>query len=505
MNEIISIISQIFNDCDYDEIIESLNQLYKQSKNYSDFKEIAPSLTQIQFDKLVSFFENEYQQVQVFQDEEQLFVNQLYNEQIRQEQRNSEIEPKSIIALPPKQYFTDHIVYSIDTNTQRQNPELVKLQQLPIQLQIFKTDLNAIQSLSLPYIVQDMNLLVTAPTSSGKTLIGFMSIALKQGISFYLVPTKALAFEIYTKLQLYFSNVQIATGDTDSPDLTCQNSVIVATYEKFDILSSNNSTLLPSVIIMDEIHTINDEQRGAVVEQIIMRSKSKLSSTRIIGLSATISNTNEIKRFLNAELLIFGEEFRPVQINKKIIGIIEPNYVKAQNIYKRILNEQILFYKESIIVFVQSRLQTISIAQEIAKTISTEQKLTYVSENPVLNLCMQKGVAFHNASMPKQDRTIVEKLFLENKINILVSTSTLAIGVNLPAENIIIYKTDVYNPQEQCFCRMKQQDIQQMVGRCGRPQFCDKGTAIIITNQQSANSYATTQNFEVSSNQGIKY
>jgi pre-mRNA-splicing helicase BRR2 len=96
--------------------------------------------------------------------------------------------------------------------------------------------------------------------------------------------------------------------------------------------------------------------------------------------------------------------------------------------------------------------------------------------------------------MAREDRAVVEELFADGNIQVLVCTATLAWGVNLPAHAVIIKGTQVYNPEKGCWAELSSQDILQMLGRAGRPQYDTYGEGIIITNHSELQYYLSLLN-----------
>jgi ATP-dependent DNA helicase HFM1/MER3 len=107
-----------------------------------------------------------------------------------------------------------------------------------------------------------------------------------------------------------------------------------------------------------------------------------------------------------------------------------------------------------------------------------------------LNTLTSRGVAFHNAGIPFEDRRAVEYMFINGKIKVLCATSTLAVGVNLPAHLVIIKGTKQYTNRG--YEEYDVMDIQQMIGRAGRPQFDKFGVAVILTTQEKKDYYQDT-------------
>ena len=188
-------------------------------------------------------------------------------------------------------------------------------------------NLRNIQKQALEMLLTERNLVVSAPTASGKTwiaeLFALYGIFSTNGKVVYTAPLKALANEKYKEFK-EFKNVKvgISTGDLDSNDNFLKDyDIIITTCEKLDSLIRHNAVWLNSVklLIVDEIHMINDVSRGSVVEMVIAYFYDK---ARILGLSATISNADELADWLKAQLIVSDE--RPVKLK---YGILNSNKV----------------------------------------------------------------------------------------------------------------------------------------------------------------------------------
>ena len=175
-------------------------------------------------------------------------------------------------------------------------------------------------------LLQGKNLLVCTPTASGKTLIAELaalkSIIEKKGKAIYIVPLKALASEKYNDFNRRYSHIAkiaLSIGDIDSADpFLADYDLIVTTSEKLDSLIRHHAPWLGNVatVVIDEIHLLNDAERGPTLEILITILKQLLKNTQIIGLSATIGNPEELAEWLNAELVV--DEWRPVKLHKGI-------------------------------------------------------------------------------------------------------------------------------------------------------------------------------------------
>lgn len=116
------------------------------------------------------------------------------------------------------------------------------------------------------------------------------------------------------------------------------------------------------------------------------------------------------------------------------------------------------------------------------------------TKNEDLKELLPYGFAIHHAGMTRADRTAVEDLFAAKHAQVLVSTATLAWGVNLPAHTVIIKGTQIYNPEKGRWTELSPLDIMQMLGRAGRPQYDASGEGIIITQHSELQYYLSLMN-----------
>src|SRR3989344_3250040 len=175
-------------------------------------------------------------------------------------------------------------------------------------------------------LLEGKNLLVCTPTASGKTLIGELaalkSILESRGKAIYIVPLKALASEKYNDFKKRYENaakIALSIGDMDSKDpYLVDYDLIIMTSEKLDSLIRHHSPWLSMVktIIIDEIHLLNDIERGPTLEMLITLLKKLLKNVQIIGLSATIGNPEDLAEWLSADLV--EDDWRPVKLHKGI-------------------------------------------------------------------------------------------------------------------------------------------------------------------------------------------
>ncbi|MGB9748943.1 MAG: DEAD/DEAH box helicase [Candidatus Woesearchaeota archaeon] len=176
-------------------------------------------------------------------------------------------------------------------------------------------------------LLNGKNLLICTPTASGKTLIAEIAmvntILSNGGKAVYISPLKALANEKYNDFRRKYSNlmrIALSIGDFDSADAYLMDyDLIIITSEKLDSLIRHNAPWIPMirVVIIDEVHLLNDFERGPTLEILITLLKQVLKKVQIIALSATIGNPKVLAEWLNADLII--DDWRPVKLKKGVL------------------------------------------------------------------------------------------------------------------------------------------------------------------------------------------
>jgi helicase len=173
-------------------------------------------------------------------------------------------------------------------------------------------------------IFDDKSLLICTPTASGKTLVAELAIMNAifhdKGKCVYIVPLKALANEKFNHFKkMHTFKTALSSGDIDSDDSYLEKyDLIICTSEKFDSLIRHKTPWLTKikVVIIDEIHLLNDSSRGPTLEVVITILRKILKNVQLIGLSATIGNPEALAKWLDAELII--DNWRPVKLHKGI-------------------------------------------------------------------------------------------------------------------------------------------------------------------------------------------
>lgn len=328
------------------------------------------------------------------------------------------------------------------------------------------------------------NALVTAPTSAGKSLIAFMFMKDKKGRKIYTAPTKALVYEKVIELRKLFGRkIDVRTGDIIELYKGVQSDVVVATYENLALALRNKLPWATEAecVVIDEIHHLMSS-RGWVLEEIITYLLE--SGTEMLGLSATLPGSVELAKWIKADLFI-ESLWRPVPLERKIIPLTEfREFVKAKDQDERLAAKLLSALYElkkpddQVILFVHKK----NVGWKILE-IANLEKIGIMNETTPFEKEEREEVeiAFHNADIPKEEREDIEKAFREGKLPALVATHTLAYGVNLPADVVMIGVRAFYDRREgKVKVFPSQLDILQMEGRAGRLGIKDKGYSYIL-------------------------
>jgi activating signal cointegrator complex subunit 3 len=286
------------------------------------------------------------------------------------------------------------------------------------------------------------------------------------------------------------------------------------------------------LLIIDEVHLLH-EDRGAVIETIVARTlrqvETSQSMIRIVGLSATLPNFQDVAEFLHVNpksgLLVFDGSHRPVPLEQTYIGVSDANTNRRNRAMTAVCYDYVrksVDNSHQVMVFVHSRKDTMRTAQDLTelgldcrpeilakrmeekKTGSEKQKKQMDahaqkleaalhkmrrSNNVELKKLFELGIGIHHAGMVRSDRTLVESLFAQGVIRVLCCTATLAWGVNLPAHTVIIKGTQIYDTSRGGWVDVGMLDVMQIFGRAGRPQFDTSGEGIIITSGEKLPMY----------------
>ncbi|KAJ3381344.1 DEIH-box ATPase [Entophlyctis sp. JEL0112] len=446
-----------------------------------------------------------------------------------------------------KSYEEIHVPAPVSKGLE-QGEKLIPIQSMPQwSHDAFKNSksLNRIQSKVYPVAFKDdVNMLLCAPTGAGKTNCAMLAMLREIGKYrdestgqfdldafkiVYIAPMKALVAEMVgnfgERLKVFGIKVSELTGDRQlTKAQIAETQIIVTTPEKWDVITrkatDRSYTNLVRLVIIDEIHLLHDE-RGPVLESIIIRTLRTIEQTqnpvRLVGLSATLPNYIDVATLLRVDpsygLFYFDNSFRPCPLQQQYIGVTEKKAIKRFQLMNEITYEKILedAGKNQVLVFCHSRKETAKTAKAIRDMCIEKDTIGQVlkqdaasreilqteaatSKNADLQDVLPYGFGIHHAGMTRADRTLVEDLFSDGHIKVLVSTATLAWGVNLPAHTVIIKGTQVYSPEKGQWVELSPQDVLQMLGRAGRPQFDTHGEGIIITTHTELQYYLSLLN-----------
>lgn len=351
-------------------------------------------------------------------------------------------------------------------------------------------------------LLDGKSMLLAMPTASGKTLLAELAMlraALAGQRSLYIVPLRALASEKYDSFQKFKElgvAVGISTGDLDKKDERLgRNQIIIATSEKADSLMRNGASWVRdlSVLVVDEIHLLNDPGRGPTLEMTITKLRRCNPALQIIGLSATVANSREIASWLGADMVC--SDWRPIQLregiicNERLVFSDGEAPLAGGKDESAALVRDTLAQSAQILIFensrknaeaAASRLSALLVPDEATRELSSRILASGESETAVrLASCVSHGVAFHHAGLLPEQRRLVEQGFRESRIKVIASTPTLAAGLNLPARRVLIrsYKRYEYG---RGMAPIPVIEYRQMAGRAGRPGLDPYGESFLL-------------------------
>jgi replicative superfamily II helicase len=335
--------------------------------------------------------------------------------------------------------------------------------------------LNPLQSKVLPVVLNtDRHVMVVAPTGAGKTLIGqaaaARAVVLENKKAAWLVPARALASELgrlRDEWGRHGVDVVELTGESnlDSPRLARAQMWIVTT-EKFESLYRRGS--LANVItdigclVVDEVHLVGDPTRGATLEGLLARLRLLHDRTRIVALSATASNADELAHWLGAELLT--STWRPTQLTTQVVTY-EPDHSsfmageRAKDNALRPIVEDLIGVDQSgepggVLIFCGGLKAVHRLAAHLAD-VDLNDDLEILLKD-----CLEKDVGFHHRGSPRGHDVLAQ--FNDRKLRIVVATSGLSTGVNTAARGVIVRDLTLGKDE------IGVAQIQQMFGRAGR-------------------------------------
>ena len=396
------------------------------------------------------------------------------------------------------------------------------------------------QAAAMPAVLAGESVLLAAPTASGKSLVAYLAIMRRLLVevpgsrAIYIVPLKALASEKVDELNELCSavglTVGIGVGDRSSENNKLgEADVLVCTSEKFDSLLRNRENFLEkvTVVIADEVHLVHEVSRGPTLEVNLARIMHECPDAQLVALSATVGNGEAVAKWLKAKLIT--SDWRPVplryatetellvEVRSEIRTDAKPSKLPPPRTLEgpksapvwAVLQDTIADGGQ-LLVFVGTRRGAQAAAKDLAKRrlkaliaagedelinqlASLSQKVKSGDEGSsmgdVLAETMTGGVAFHHAGLTSAQRKLIEQAFKERKLVALCATPTLAAGVNLPARRVLIRDLSRWDGSGSHLLSVM--EVQQMLGRAGRPGYDTRGEAWLHCKRQDlADKYA---------------
>nr|XP_019557458.2 helicase POLQ-like [Aedes albopictus] len=387
------------------------------------------------------------------------------------------------------------------------------------------------QCLLLPAIVERRNLIYALPTSGGKTLVAeiimFREVLLRRRCVMFIVPYVSLAQEKLAALSPFavateFLVEEYSGGKGMIPPRKRRKkqSIFVCTIEKalvlLDSLIEADRANEIGLICIDELHMIGEPGRGVNLEVLITKVMAIQAGIQIIGMSATIGNLAEIAKFMSAD--IFSQDFRPVELKEYVKCGSDLLEIKhgARTLEEAFVNKQSLNFsysdydlradpdhvvglvmetipKDPCLIFCPTKRRCEQLCsfliehlpEEVAHYRAEERKglidllANDGSTATLLPAAFRLGIAYHHSGLTFDERKLIEDAFRAKVLSLIICTSTLAAGVNLPAKRVII-RSPYIATEFLTLSRYK-----QMVGRAGRAGFgTNGGESILICSQK---------------------
>lgn len=346
------------------------------------------------------------------------------------------------------------------------------------------------------YLEDKSNYIISIPTASGKTVLGILpalKTILNGGKAIYAAPLLSIQNEKVKEFKA-FEEHGIKVGKHPS-----NSDLSVMVFESFDALTRFSWNVLREVdtLIIDEFHMIGEYSRGPTLESAITRAKIINPSLRIIALSATLKNIDEIEQWLDGKTV--EHNYRPVPLNKEVLDAEMFNTKNKNDVIVKIVEKAIEDNSQAV-SFVSTRRFTESLATYVAKKIDKKttkeqkQKFKQVADKLLevpkkkgslpTTTCLklaeaaEKGVVFHHAGLFNEQKEIIEDEFRKGNILMITATPSLMYGVNLPSKYVVIRDHTRWTSNGPASIPVF--DYEQMSGRAGRPQYDDVGYSYLV-------------------------
>ena len=340
-------------------------------------------------------------------------------------------------------------------------------------------ELNPLQELAYPHTQTHNHVLATAPTASGKTTLIHMAARkyLKQGgVIAYVGIMKALAdqkYEEWSAEDHYWSRYPSAviTGDyawtsTQQKEVDAAQIIVItpeSLLSKLRHINNRKGRFLLDIdmIVWDEIHLVGSKSRGANFETAVMEFTDAVPKAQNLALSATVPNNREFKKWLEAmgdgrDVVLIESDYRAVPIERVYIPYDQGSTTAESERNRRNIIAELVMSKpkEQFMVAVWKKTFGHDITEDMRGMGITSD--------------------FHNANADRATRKRIERGFISGSIRVMPCTSTLSVGVNLPARNVVGTACEAGGEDIPVF------ELEQTLGRAGRPQYDDKGFQFML-------------------------
>ncbi|XP_030002903.1 DNA polymerase theta [Sphaeramia orbicularis] len=391
------------------------------------------------------------------------------------------------------------------------------------------------QCLAVGQVLQGGNLVYSAPTSAGKTLVSEL-LMLKRVLetkrkALFILPFVSVAKEKMHYLQSVFEEAGVRVegymGSTSAAGGFTALDVAVCTIEKANslinrLIEEDNMDLL-GMVVVDELHMVGDSGRGYLLELLLTKIRyisqkqnttgSLSEGVQIVGMSATLPNLSLLANWLGAEL--YQTDFRPVPLQEHLkvgCNIYDKNLlvvhqftpalqIKGDDDHIVSLCYETVREGHSVLLFCPTKNWCEKLADGIAREfynlrhtephgesepqpvcldheglvdVVAQLRRTPAGLDPILQRTVRWGVAFHHAGLTFDERDVLEGAFRQGVVRVLAATSTLSSGVNLPARRVII-RTPTFNGH-----LLDPLTYKQMAGRAGRKGVDTTGESVLV-------------------------
>jgi len=352
-------------------------------------------------------------------------------------------------------------------------------------------------------LLQGESMLIVAPTSSGKTFLGEIAAtqhALRGSRAIYLVPFKAIAEERFGEFsERYRDNEAIGLRcivsdrdhhENDAELIVGKFDIAILTYEKLAALLVAGKAILDvcGCIIVDEVQVVADPNRGTTLELILTKLRRLENRPQILCLSAVLGQLSGFDEWLGVTTI--RATHRPVELRQGILGPADTFEYREWN-SRTIGTEQIttpglskvvshlVARGEQVLIFVASVRRTEELSKSLANSMALPAATNSIAAlrdeadtetREILLETLRNGVALHSADCELPERLIVERGFRNGEIRVIVSTTTLAMGINMPVDNVILADNLRWTVLNGAWVQVPWPcaEVQNLLGRAGR-------------------------------------